>query len=93
MNDNKMAEYWKANSLRWEAGAYFEDNMPVKRGLLESLSHYVRGRSVYTRMEKAYTLLKPYIQNKHVLDVGCASGRFAKRLVDAGAGHVTGVDI
>jgi len=88
-----MAEYWKANSRRWEAGAYFEENMSVKKGLLESLSHHFRGRSTYIRMEKACQFLKPYIQNKNILDIGCASGRFARMLVDIGAKHVTGVDI
>lgn len=93
MNNNKMADYWRKNSPRWEAGAYFEENSSIKRGFLESLSHYIRGRSVYVRMEKAKTLLTPHIQGKHVLDVGCASGRFAKMLIEAGAKHVTGVDI
>jgi SAM-dependent methyltransferase len=92
-NNNKMAEYWKTNSLRWEAGAYFEEKTSVKKGLLESISHSFRGRSTYVRMEKACQFLKPYIQNKSLLDIGCASGRFAQMLVEAGAKHVTGVDI
>ena len=48
---------------------------------------------MYVRMNAALELLKPHIAGMTVLDVGCASGRFAFQLLDAGAAKVYGVDI
>ena len=48
---------------------------------------------MYVRMEAALHLLAPHIQGLTVLDLGCASGRFAFQLLDAGAARVIGLDV
>jgi SAM-dependent methyltransferase len=48
---------------------------------------------MYVRMNAALELLKPHITDMTVLDVGCASGRFAFQLLNAGAFKVIGVDV
>ena len=91
---NRGNDYWSRHSLKWESGAYFRDaDLPTKTGLLESIASYVRGDSVYRRMQAAADFLRPHLENSHVLDLGCGSGRFCKILADLGAAKVTGVDI
>ena len=91
---NRGNDYWSRHSLKWEAGAYFRDaDLPTKTGLLESIASYVRGDSVYRRMQAAADFLRPHLENSHVLDLGCGSGRFCKILADLGAAKVTGIDI
>jgi SAM-dependent methyltransferase len=38
-------------------------------------------------------LLRPYLLNKHVVDLGCGSGRIAGKLIEFGAASYRGVDI
>ncbi|MEW5941490.1 MAG: class I SAM-dependent methyltransferase, partial [Chloroflexota bacterium] len=52
-----------------------------------------RGARLYDRMTIAIEMLKPHLPSLTVLDVGCASGRFAHQLVEAGAARVIGVDV
>lgn len=48
---------------------------------------------MYVRMEVALELLHPHVKGLTILDIGCASGRFAFQLIEAGASHVIGVDV
>lgn len=89
---SKSGEYWKEHLLSWEASAYYKD-IPHKAKLWDRLSTIFRGDAMYVRMNAALELLRPYLAGKTVLDVGCASGRFAFQLLDAGAAKVFGVDI
>ncbi len=89
---SKSGEYWKKHLLSWEASAYYKDT-PHKANLWDRLSTVFRGEAMYVRMNAALELLKPYLAGKTVLDVGCASGRFAFQMLDAGAAKVYGVDI
>jgi len=89
---SKSGEYWKNHLLSWEASAYYKDT-PHKANLWDRLSTVFRGDAMYVRMNAALELLKPYLAGKTVLDVGCASGRFAFQMLDAGAAKVYGVDI
>jgi len=89
---SKSGEYWKEHLLSWEASAYYKD-AHHKANLWDRLSTLFRGDAMYVRMNAALTLLKPHVKGKTVLDVGCASGRFAFQLLDAGAAKVYGVDI
>lgn len=91
---DRANDYWSRDSLKWEAGAYFRDaDLPTNKGILETLASYVRGDSVYRRMQAASEFLQPHLENGHVLDIGCGSGRFCKMLTDLGAAQVTGIDI
>lgn len=89
---SKSGEYWKEHLLSWEASAYYKD-IPHKAKLWDRLSTIFRGDAMYVRMNAALELLRPYLAGKTVLDLGCASGRFAFQLLDAGAAKVFGVDI
>jgi SAM-dependent methyltransferase len=89
---SESGEYWKEHLLSWEASAYYKDS-PHKANLWDRLSIIFRGDAMYVRMNAALELLKPHIVEMTILDVGCASGRFAFQLLDAGAAKVFGVDI
>lgn len=89
---SKSGEYWKEHLLSWEASAYYKDTLH-KANLWDRLSTVFRGDAMYVRMNAALELLKPHLNRKTVLDVGCASGRFAFQLLEAGAVKVYGVDI
>ncbi|MFZ5877931.1 MAG: class I SAM-dependent methyltransferase [Chloroflexota bacterium] len=86
------ARYWEEHLLSWEASAYYKDT-PQKANWWDRLSTYFRGDAMYVRMQTALELGRPYLQDKAVMDVGCASGRFAVQLLQAGAARVIGVDI
>ncbi len=89
---SKSGQYWKDHILSWEASAYYKDT-PHKAGLWDRLSTVFRGDAMYVRMSAALELLKPHVEGKTILDIGCASGRFAFQLLEAGAAKVHGVDI
>ena len=89
---SKSGKYWKEHLLSWEASAYYKDT-PHKANLWDRLSTLFRGDAMYVRMNAALELLKPYIAEKTVLDIGCASGRFPFQLLEAGAAKVYGVDV
>ena len=90
--NSESGEYWKEHLLSWEASAYYKDT-PQKANLWDRLSTLFRGNAMYVRMQAALEFLKPYLAGQTVLDVGCASGRFAFNLLDAGAAKVYGVDV
>ena len=95
MSDKKSesGEYWDKHVVSWEASTYFTDKNMPKPNLWDRFSTYFRGSSLYDRMTIALELLKPHLNGLTVLDVGCASGRFANLLLEAGAARVVGVDI
>ena len=95
MSDKKSesGEYWDKHVVSWEASTYFTDKNMPKPNLWDRFSTYFRGSSLYDRMTIALDLLKPHLNGLTVLDVGCASGRFANLLLEAGAARVVGVDI
>jgi cyclopropane fatty-acyl-phospholipid synthase-like methyltransferase len=89
---SESAKYWEEHLLSWEASAYYKDT-PHKANGWDGLSTVFRGDAMYVRMSAALELLKPHLPGKTVLDVGCASGRFAFQMLESGAAKVTGVDI
>ncbi|RME89619.1 MAG: class I SAM-dependent methyltransferase [Anaerolineae bacterium] len=90
---SKIGEYWEKHVLSWEAGAYYDDRYLQPPSWWDRLSSLFRRDDMYRRMDAALEVLRPHLRGLRVLDVGCASGRFALRLLEAGAAHVTGVDI
>lgn len=91
-NISKSGEYWKEHLLSWEASAYYRDAQH-KAKLWDRLSTVFRGDAMYVRMNAALELLYSHLNGKTVLDIGCASGRFAFQLLNFGAAKVYGVDI
>ncbi len=96
MNNSKQksesAKYWEDHLLSWEAGAYYKEGQQ-NANWWDRLSTVFRGDAMYVRMNAALDLIVPHINGMSVLDVGCASGRFAFRMVQAGANKVYGTDI
>ena len=91
-NHSKSAKYWHKHLASWEASAYFKDTQR-KANWWDRLSTVFRGDAMYVRMQTALELLRPHLRGKTILDVGCASGRFAFQMLAAGAERVAGVDI
>ncbi|HUH97257.1 MAG TPA: class I SAM-dependent methyltransferase [Anaerolineales bacterium] len=89
---SKSGEYWKQHVMSWEASAYFKDR-GKQPAFWDRLSTLFRGQGMYIRMEAALRMLKPHVKDMRVLDLGCASGRFAFQLMEAGAQKVTGLDV
>ncbi len=96
MNNSKQksesAKYWEDHLLSWEASAYYKEGQQ-NANWWDRLSTIFRGDAMYIRMNAALDLVTPHINGKNVLDVGCASGRFAFRMLQAGASKVFGTDI
>lgn len=94
MADSKKSEsarYWQKHLPSWEASAYRKD-AGERANWWDRLSTLCRGDKMYVRMSTALELLRPHLAGKTVLDAGCASGRFAFQLHEAGAARVFGVD-
>ncbi len=85
-------EYWKQHVMSWEAGAYYKDiGRPMP--FWERVAALLRGNGMYVRMEAARRMAAPHVKGMSVLDLGCASGRFALQLAEAGARKVIGMDV
>lgn len=91
-HSSESGEYWKRHAPSWEASAYYEDRQ-TRPSLWDRTSSIFRGRLMYQRMEEALSLVSPHVRGWRVLDLGCASGRFAFELLDAGAASVVGIDV
>jgi cyclopropane fatty-acyl-phospholipid synthase-like methyltransferase len=89
---SESAEYWEKNLLSWEAGAYYKEGAQ-NANWWDRLSSVFRGDAMYVRMKNALDLVKPHLKDAKVLDVGCASGRFAFQMLQNGAAKVYGTDI
>lgn len=89
---SESAKYWEEHLLSWEASAYYKEGQK-NANWWDRLSTVFRGDAMYVRMNAALDLLTPHINGMSVLDVGCASGRFPFRMLQAGASKVYGTDI
>ncbi|WKZ38433.1 MAG: class I SAM-dependent methyltransferase [Anaerolineales bacterium] len=89
---SKSAKYWEDHLQSWEASAYYKEGQQ-NANWWDRLSTIFRGDAMYVRMNTALELLAPHINGMRVLDVGCASGRFAFQMIQAGAQKVYGTDI
>ncbi len=96
MNNSKQksesAKYWEDHLLSWEASAYYKEGQQ-NANWWDRLSTVFRGDAMYVRMDTALDIVRPHINGMSVLDVGCASGRFSLRMLQAGARKVYGTDI
>lgn len=89
---SESARYWEDHLLSWESGAYFREGQKDATWW-DKLSALFRGDAMYVRMSAALELIRPHLAGKTVLDVGCASGRFAFQMIQAGAAKIYGTDI
>ena len=90
--ESESGRYWKEHAPSWEASAYYRDR-ERSPSLWDRTSSIFRGRAMYRRMDEALALASPHVPGLRVLDLGCASGRFAFALLEAGAERVIGVDV
>ena len=83
--------FWEEKILKWEEGRYF-----LKRGdkhsLLESSANFL-SNSLRFRMKMAMDLLRPHIEGKRVVELGCGSGLLTKLIIDAKVQSYLGIDI
>jgi len=89
---SKSGDYWKQHVMSWEAGAYYKDD-GRKPSFWDRMSTPFRGDGMYVRMDAALRLVALHVKGRTVLDIGCASGRFAFQLLEAGAAKVIGLDV
>lgn len=89
---SKSGEYWKQHLASWEASAYFKDSGEPPT-FWDGMSTLFRGQGMYVRMDAALRMITPFVKDQVVLDIGCASGRFAFQLMKTGARKVIGVDV
>jgi SAM-dependent methyltransferase len=83
-------QFWEGKLLAWEQGRYGGPDRP--RGLLEWIANR---SSMSLRFRVAITpeLLRPYLANKRVVELGCGSGIMARKLIEYGAASYLGIDI
>jgi SAM-dependent methyltransferase len=83
-------QFWEAKLLTWEQGRYGGPDRP--RNLLEWIANR---SSMSLRFRVAITpeLLRPYLANKRVVELGCGSGIMAGKLIEYGAASYLGIDI
>jgi SAM-dependent methyltransferase len=83
-------QFWETKVLAWEQGRYGRPDRPP------NMLEWIADRSSMSlRFRVAITpeLLKPFLANKHVAELGCGSGILAEKLVEYGAASYLGIDI
>tara|TARA_Y100000294_G_scaffold178022_1_gene206500 strand:+ start:1912 stop:2568 length:657 start_codon:yes stop_codon:yes gene_type:complete len=81
--------YWNKKIIEWENSLKKGSNV----SFVERMAAYFR-EPVKNRRTLCLNILKPFIKNKTVLELGCGSGFFASDLFKYGSpDHITGIDI
>jgi SAM-dependent methyltransferase len=83
-------QFWEARLANWEQGRYGRPERPL--GLVEWIANR-SSMSLRHRIAITPELLKPFLADRHVVELGCGSGLLAGRLVEYGAVSYLGVDI
>jgi SAM-dependent methyltransferase len=83
-------EFWEAKLLGWERGRYGSPDRPL--GFLEWIANR-SSSSLRFRVSIVPELLKPFLLNKHVVELGCGSGIIAGKFLEYGASSYLGIDI
>jgi SAM-dependent methyltransferase len=83
-------KFWENKIQTWEKDRYGagEVNSTVDPG-----ASNIAGSSLQFRFEKAAEILKPYVDDKKILDLGCGTGIFFNELQKTNFLHYTGVDL
>jgi SAM-dependent methyltransferase len=83
-------QFWESKILAWEHGRYSKPDRPM------SLLEWIADRSSMSlryRIVVTPELLRPFLANKRVVELGCGSGLLAGTLIEYGAKGYLGVDI
>jgi SAM-dependent methyltransferase len=83
-------EFWEAKLLSWEEGRYGGARRPS--GPLEWIANR-SSMSLRFRLSITPELLRPFLLNKRVVELGCGSGIIAGKLIEYGAVSYLGIDI
>jgi SAM-dependent methyltransferase len=83
-------QFWESKILAWERGRYGKPDHPM--GLLEWIADR-SSMSLRYRVAVTPELLRPFLTNKRVVELGCGSGLLAGTFIEYGAKSYLGVDI
>jgi SAM-dependent methyltransferase len=83
-------EFWEAKLLGWEQGRYGSPDRPP--GFLEWIANR-SSSSLRFRVSITPELLRPFLSNKHVVELGCGSAIIAGKFLEYGASSYLGIDI
>ncbi|MBI4667785.1 MAG: class I SAM-dependent methyltransferase [Elusimicrobia bacterium] len=86
-----IADFWRKSSLGWEQRSYGKEYQNLS--IVEKLAAFFGRRPIQERRRVALGLIKPYIKDKKVLEIGCAGGNFVFELLANGASKAIGVDV
>ncbi len=82
-------EFWEKKIQGWEKDRYrIEDG----EGKVKTDSSHLAGSSLQFRFESTAELLKPYLDGKKILDIGCGTGIFYNEIKDTNLEHYYGFD-
>jgi SAM-dependent methyltransferase len=90
MNDERS--YWDKKILEWESTIYASPAQTSRASLLERLAAPFR-KTLARRLEAAQSLVKDHVEGKTLVDLGCGSGIFLRRLLQYHPKRLIGVDI
>src|SRR5438034_10077823 len=82
-------QFWEAKLVAWEHGRYGQPDRP---GLLEWIANR-SSMSLRYRVAITPELLKPFLAEKRVVELGCGSRLLAGKLIESGAASYRGIDI
>ncbi len=83
-------QFWDNKILAWEDGRYGQ--RATHGSLLENLAD-LASNSLRFRLVITIELLKPHIEGKHIVELGCGSGLLGEGLIAMGAASYRGYDI
>ena len=77
-------KFWENKILAWEKDRYrIEDD----ESRVKTDSSHIAGSSLQFRFEKTAELIKPHLDGKKILDIGCGTGIFYNELQDSNFAH------
>jgi ubiquinone/menaquinone biosynthesis C-methylase UbiE len=82
-------EFWEDKIIGWEKGRYIEQ---TDGGLLERMANR-SSSSLRFRLEASQEILRPFVANKRIVEIGCGSGQLAQSFMSMGAKNYLGYDI
>lgn len=87
---DKRQEFWETNVESWNQQLYGEKKN------FESFINWATlnpPKAKHFRQYVALEHLKPHVQDKHVVELGCGTGRLSQKLIQLGAKSYLGIDL